>query len=349
MAGRLIILRHKTWHVWNRENIEKVKKDERLHREEMEAKREKERKLHSEQILESFQQQQSNEEEGIGESQQRNQLLSLDRSVENEEYKKEKEEKELLAKRREGSAPWALGEGSSEFKKVKPWYLTQEKEKVEKKIVRIGGRVLSGEDAQAAMDRDQVRKRSEDPMGMYLYSTLVQEREEEEEKKQQKRKSGDQIVLFDPNKKPKPTETKTTALPGMSGFNSFVLGMRGEGGVMTTTSDASLGGDVEKRKRKQSKDAKKEKKRRREKGGEKKMKKKKGKKRRSSQGESEESDSSLSEREQHQHSHRHGAEERVTHHSLSREEMELLRQRRTERERTERLREGRLRESESLL
>jgi hypothetical protein len=44
-TGRLIILPHKSWHVWNRDNIEKVKRDERLHREAGEAKAEKERQV----------------------------------------------------------------------------------------------------------------------------------------------------------------------------------------------------------------------------------------------------------------------------------------------------------------
>eukprot|EP00961_Rhodomonas_salina_P288352 3896565-Rhodomonas_salina.1 len=37
--GKLNILKHKSWNVWNRDNIEKVLKDERLHREDEEKKR----------------------------------------------------------------------------------------------------------------------------------------------------------------------------------------------------------------------------------------------------------------------------------------------------------------------
>jgi hypothetical protein len=38
MSGRLVILRHKKWNVWNQDNVEKVLKDERLAREEEEEK-----------------------------------------------------------------------------------------------------------------------------------------------------------------------------------------------------------------------------------------------------------------------------------------------------------------------
>jgi hypothetical protein len=327
MAGRLIILRHKTWHVWNRENIEKVKKDERLHREEMERKRENERKLHSEQILEIFQQ--NNETETEGTQQTTRGLLSIDRSVENEEYKKEKEEKELLAKRREGSAPWALGEGSSELKKMKPWYLTKDKEKEQKKVIRIGGKILSGEQAEAAADRDHARKRSEDPMSMYLHTT--NEREEKNENT-----AADQIVVFDSKK-----ATHSMTLPGMSGLNPFVLGMRADDRPTTSTLKATSGEDKREhskdKKRKHSKHEKKEKK--------KKQKKEKKRRRQSSEKEQEGegSESGISSSSSVELEARHS--QSVYHHSLSRDEVELLRQRRTERERSERLREGRLRET----
>jgi hypothetical protein len=36
MSGRLVILRHKSWNVWNQDNVEKVLRDERLHRETIE-------------------------------------------------------------------------------------------------------------------------------------------------------------------------------------------------------------------------------------------------------------------------------------------------------------------------
>ena len=39
--GKLNILQHKKWNVWNRDNIEKVLRDENKHREDEEKKRKK--------------------------------------------------------------------------------------------------------------------------------------------------------------------------------------------------------------------------------------------------------------------------------------------------------------------
>ena len=52
MSGRLIILPHKTWHVWNREAIAKVRNDERDHAEKTEASAEKQRELDGEARIE---------------------------------------------------------------------------------------------------------------------------------------------------------------------------------------------------------------------------------------------------------------------------------------------------------
>lgn len=52
MSGRLVILRHKKWNVWNQDNQEKVLKDERIAREEEQERHEKERKRTQEKNLE---------------------------------------------------------------------------------------------------------------------------------------------------------------------------------------------------------------------------------------------------------------------------------------------------------
>lgn len=169
MSGRLIILRHKKWHVWNRENIEKVKKDERLHREELEANARKSRDINAEHIMETLKQASAPSEIIQKTSGAEIVEFKINRQAENEEYRREREEKELLQKRIEGSAPFALGEGSAEMKKIKPWYMEKEtagKSGVETAV--IGGKRLQGEAAVAALDRDMARKCAEDPMASFI-------------------------------------------------------------------------------------------------------------------------------------------------------------------------------------
>jgi hypothetical protein len=313
MSGRLIILRHKKWNVWNRENIEKVKRDERLHREEMERKQENERKINSEIILHQFHE---NGEmvEGDNDTNREIEVMKLrnhDQKMENEEYRKEKEEKELLEKRREGSAPWALGEGSSEFKKISPWYLEKQSDRHQ---MRIGGRILSGEQAQAALDRDLARKHSEDPMSIYLYTSEYKEEEPVSLPQSQ-------LVAHESVKR-KQTEDNSS-LPGMSGMNTFVLGNQ-----MASSSSSPVNDEerMKRKKRKHHKDEKKEKKHKKDK-----KKEKKHRKSRRKDEDSMSSSSSSSERDTREFSS-----------SLSQHELELLRNRRTQREKVERLREQRI-------
>ena len=57
MSGRLVILPHKSWNVWNQDNKEKVLKDQRIHNEEVQRKADNERKHFQElnlQILQSL-------------------------------------------------------------------------------------------------------------------------------------------------------------------------------------------------------------------------------------------------------------------------------------------------------
>lgn len=52
MSGRLVILRHKSWHVWNQDNQEKVLRDERLEKEAEEEKNVNEKRKLQEKNLE---------------------------------------------------------------------------------------------------------------------------------------------------------------------------------------------------------------------------------------------------------------------------------------------------------
>ena len=53
-GGGLRILPNKTWHVWKRENIEKVERDERLHAEEQKTKEANEAKAQAQLRLEKL-------------------------------------------------------------------------------------------------------------------------------------------------------------------------------------------------------------------------------------------------------------------------------------------------------
>ncbi|KAJ1421915.1 hypothetical protein B484DRAFT_452575 [Ochromonadaceae sp. CCMP2298] len=137
MSGRLIILPHKSWNVWNRDNREKVARDERLHREDLEAKLEKEKALQQERNLAVLRAEQ--EEEGGGGGKGGGGRGGHGSSVEtfrlfedvehqagaklgNPDYLREKKAKEQLREQREGVPDLPLGDGSIERGGVRPWY-----------------------------------------------------------------------------------------------------------------------------------------------------------------------------------------------------------------------------------
>lgn len=166
MSGRLIILPHKSWNVWNRDNREKVARDERLHKEE-EAANEKERRQkfqeHQFEVLSRLQSDDrtntvevANADDDIALSDPHPFRLfgdieqQIEKRAQNMDYEKEKAAKELADKRREGTAPWALGEGSIEVSKSKPWYLQRHD--------------VSSTIAVPVCERDSVKKCRSDPM-----------------------------------------------------------------------------------------------------------------------------------------------------------------------------------------
>ena len=139
MSGRLIILRHKSWHVWNGDNQEKVLRDERIHREKEEAKQSYEKKQIQQKTLEALTHVADNSpneapcntnsvvDVGLEQVESKAQHINffeehLSQSGANAEYQKEKARLEHLKRKREGIAPWALGEGSYEKEGKKPWY-----------------------------------------------------------------------------------------------------------------------------------------------------------------------------------------------------------------------------------
>jgi hypothetical protein len=150
MSGNLKILPHKSWHVWKRENVEKVCKDEREFKEENEAKLLKQKCLTQEKNLELLLASQSNQfpptlktqNDNIEDIKSNNievpkvihdsdinkevstykqpfrlfgDIEELDKkNKEIKDQQQAKKDKELLDKKRSGEAPWALGEGAAE-------------------------------------------------------------------------------------------------------------------------------------------------------------------------------------------------------------------------------------------
>ena len=105
---------HKSWHVWKKDNIERVQRDERLDRERMEA-------LHADQQKrdQEFRMEQLTGASGSG---QHVELFPPPTQIAtNKEHEEEKKQYELRRQRREGTAPWELGGGSR--RRPKPWYL----------------------------------------------------------------------------------------------------------------------------------------------------------------------------------------------------------------------------------
>ncbi len=160
-----MILPHKSWHIWNQDNREKVLRDERLHREQLETKVAKERdqiRQHNFDLLtrepESDAKQHSSNKEAIPKSSK-----SKSSSYNNEEFEREAKEHEERRKRREGVADWGFGQGPFENKDTKLWY------------TQVPKSVAGGADN----DHDKSRS-AQDPMEKYLHNFAYNECKEEE-------------------------------------------------------------------------------------------------------------------------------------------------------------------------
>jgi hypothetical protein len=129
MSGRLVILKHKSWNVWNQDNRERVLRDERIHREEEAAAQADKRKRTRSQIY--------NQLHG---SEHDSDLPNnkVDRaSYQNPEFIREKEQQDQLKRRREGLAEWQLGKGAFESKADQLWYNQTAKANIEDPKISI--------------------------------------------------------------------------------------------------------------------------------------------------------------------------------------------------------------------
>lgn len=225
MSGRLVILPHKSWHVWNQDNREKVKRDERLHREAQAAEELKQRKVFQQQQLDAMRRLSEPPSSGPGESEQissehydstlntrggvksehspelelsedpispqelgyglslpilnaaddprgstsssivpfrlfEEAEMNASKDSFNEEYRREAAKKLMDQKRREGSAPWKLGDGSMEMAGVKPWYMKTE---VKPSTIDYSTALPSGNSSSTLPERVRARLESLDP------------------------------------------------------------------------------------------------------------------------------------------------------------------------------------------
>jgi hypothetical protein len=142
MSGRLILLPHKTWNVWNREAIAKVRNDEKAHEEELEAARQKKLKVESEARIELLRKRQQGSNQTLGEDNTVAAEKRQDLNVEGEhinlfadlehamginldhaEEKKAREREELKkVGGKNNLAPLALGGTSAEREKDTRWW-----------------------------------------------------------------------------------------------------------------------------------------------------------------------------------------------------------------------------------
>lgn len=142
MSGRLVILRHKSWHVWNQDNQEKVLRDERIHRESEEAKRVDGKRKLSETIYSTLSSGERVEETTVKE----------DGEPSSTHKRGEKGESGQPSVKRDPILnDWKLGDGSRELSKVAPWY-----------------EQVSPQNSSSHFDeQDTKRKKAEDPMAMF--------------------------------------------------------------------------------------------------------------------------------------------------------------------------------------
>lgn len=163
MSGRLVILPHKSWNVWNRDNREKVARDERLFQEAQSALIAKEREILQEQQLELLTQSVSSAEEKklipfrlFDDLEQK-----INDNRNNEDYIKEKMKKENIEQKNNGTAPLALGESCLD-KDAQPWYA------MKSHLNTCPSKKNEKEEIKEKRARDNNRKNQSDPMKSFV-------------------------------------------------------------------------------------------------------------------------------------------------------------------------------------
>ena len=197
MSGRLVISRHKRWHVWNQDNIKRVRDDEAKHAAEVEEKAKKEKELLNEQSVAILKRQaginddnapssdsleattsdtaDSSKEERFTLFEDPSHTSSRKRAISrkgNIEHEKEEEIRKKKAMISNGMQPWSFDDVT---RGLKPWYNTGSASTssfpTEALRVNLGGKEIIGEEAEMARQRDCLRKDLVDPMAGVLKSS----------------------------------------------------------------------------------------------------------------------------------------------------------------------------------
>jgi hypothetical protein len=157
MSGRLVILRHKSWNVWNQDNQEKVLRDERLHKEKLQTQELNQKNLLREQQREKLLETSNNinanyPTKSVNFFEEKNQRVPI---KENAEYRKEKNDKEQRKRKQEGIAAWSLSDGTD----ITPWYSKSSKPHTNQSYT-----------IEPKRKKDELMKHELDPMNKFIKS-----------------------------------------------------------------------------------------------------------------------------------------------------------------------------------
>ncbi|KAK8805780.1 hypothetical protein WA158_002436 [Blastocystis sp. Blastoise] len=193
----LHILRHKLWHPWNQDNLEKVAKDEEEHAQEEKVLLEKDRQVQFEKKIEMMkarnkidQEHVRNDDDKQNDSQissETNRIILGDSGIDqttygtfnipkadtvfesNQDYLKEKQEDHIKEMKKLGMANWRLKPFEKE---ALPWYASDPKQKYDKK----GGKI-NDDDYLKLLERNEYQRKFEDPL--YLYTEECKQKEKD--------------------------------------------------------------------------------------------------------------------------------------------------------------------------